>query len=56
MAASNDIILYNYAFSPFGKRITAYLALRGIEYALCVIVPKTSLNSQMYYKNLHARF
>ncbi|KAF2030913.1 hypothetical protein EK21DRAFT_100055 [Setomelanomma holmii] len=31
----NDIILYNYGFSPFGKRVSAYLALRGINYALC---------------------
>jgi hypothetical protein len=34
--APNDIILYNYEFSPFGKRITTYLALRGIAYAICV--------------------
>jgi hypothetical protein len=32
----NDIILYTYAFSPFGKRVSAYLALRGVEYGLCV--------------------
>jgi glutathione S-transferase len=36
MSAPNDIILYNYAFSPYGKRISDYLALRGIDYALCV--------------------
>ncbi|KAH7081390.1 hypothetical protein BKA63DRAFT_207414 [Paraphoma chrysanthemicola] len=35
MGAPNDIILYNYAFSPYGKRVSAYLALRGIDYALC---------------------
>lgn len=32
----NDIILYTYAFSPFGKRVAAYLALRGVGYGLCV--------------------
>ncbi|KAH4959249.1 hypothetical protein HBI81_192100 [Parastagonospora nodorum] len=31
----NDIILYTYAFSPFGKRVAAYLALRGVGYGLC---------------------
>ncbi|KAF1915838.1 hypothetical protein BDU57DRAFT_515600 [Ampelomyces quisqualis] len=35
MSTASDIVLYNYAFSPHGKRISAYLALRGIEYALC---------------------
>jgi hypothetical protein len=38
-SAPNNIILYSYAFSPFGKRVSAYLALRGIEYALCVRLP-----------------
>ncbi|KAF1945713.1 hypothetical protein EJ02DRAFT_500660 [Clathrospora elynae] len=33
--APNNIVLYNYEFSPFGKRITTYLALRGIDYAVC---------------------
>jgi len=37
--APNDILLYNYAFSPLGKRVYAYLALRDIEYALCVRPP-----------------
>jgi glutathione S-transferase len=36
LSAPNDIILYNYEFSPFGKRITTYLAVRGIDYAICV--------------------
>jgi len=36
MPGKDTIVLYNYAFSPFGKRVEAYLALRGIEYALCV--------------------
>jgi hypothetical protein len=34
----HSIILYTYASSPFGKRVEAYLALRGIPYALCVRV------------------
>ncbi|KAF2134786.1 hypothetical protein P153DRAFT_329485 [Dothidotthia symphoricarpi CBS 119687] len=44
--ASNDIVLYNYAFSPFGKRVSTYLALRGIDYALCeqpFIMPRPDL-------------
>lgn len=39
--APNNIVLYNYDFSPFGKRITAYLALRNIDYAICVRPPLT---------------
>ncbi|KAI8938303.1 hypothetical protein NX059_005955 [Plenodomus lindquistii] len=35
MTAPNNIILYGYDFSPFTKRITTYLAMRGIEYAYC---------------------
>jgi len=34
--APNGIVLYNYGFSPFGKRVSGYLALRGLEYAVCV--------------------
>jgi hypothetical protein len=34
--APNGIVLYNYDSSPYGKRVSAYLALRGIDYALCV--------------------
>jgi hypothetical protein len=39
MSVPNNIILYNYASSPFGRRISDYLALRGIDYALCVRLP-----------------
>lgn len=37
-SAPNNIVLYNYDFSPYGKRISAYLALRGIDYAICVSI------------------
>ncbi len=30
------IIVYHYPFSPYGRRITWYLALRGLPYAECV--------------------
>lgn len=34
MAGSDsDIILYHYSFSPYARRVTWYLALRGISYA-----------------------
>ena len=36
MAPHNDIILFHYEFSPFARRLTWYLALRGIGYASCV--------------------
>ncbi|KAF2822895.1 hypothetical protein CC86DRAFT_299529 [Ophiobolus disseminans] len=45
-SAQQGIVLYNYAFSPFGKRVAAYLALRGIEYALCeqpFVMPRPDL-------------
>src|SRR5436305_1257605 len=35
MAASQDLILYFYTFSPYARKITAYLALRGISYTEC---------------------
>ncbi|KAF2214025.1 hypothetical protein CERZMDRAFT_38192 [Cercospora zeae-maydis SCOH1-5] len=31
----NDIILFHYRASPYGRRITSYLALRNISYAEC---------------------
>jgi hypothetical protein len=34
--APNDIVLFNYPSSPFGKRISWYLQLRKIGFALCV--------------------
>jgi glutathione S-transferase len=36
MSPSQDIVLYHYPFSPYAKRVTAYLALRGIPYKQCV--------------------
>lgn len=36
MAPSQDIVLYHYPFSPYAKRVTAYLALRGIPYKQCL--------------------
>lgn len=46
MAAPNNVVLYNYDFSPFGKRISTYLALRGIQYAVCdqpMVMPRPDL-------------
>lgn len=37
-APPNGIVLFSYASSPFGKRVSDYLQLRGIEYTLCVSV------------------
>ncbi|KAL2353056.1 glutathione S-transferase [Cryomyces antarcticus] len=39
MSAPNDIILFHYPFSPYARRITWYLAFRGIEYAQCLQPP-----------------
>ncbi|KAK7192040.1 hypothetical protein DPSP01_003907 [Paraphaeosphaeria sporulosa] len=42
----NDIVLFNYPSSPFGRRIQWYLQLRAIEYALVeqpVMMPRTDL-------------
>ncbi|KAL9050630.1 MAG: hypothetical protein Q9206_005013 [Seirophora lacunosa] len=39
MSSHNDIVLFHYTFSPFAKRITWYLALRGIHYAQCLQPP-----------------
>ncbi|KAF2646265.1 glutathione S-transferase [Massarina eburnea CBS 473.64] len=44
--APNGIILFNYPVSPFGRRVSWYLALRGIGYALCeqpFIMPRPDL-------------
>ncbi|KAG8525830.1 uncharacterized protein KY384_000590 [Bacidia gigantensis] len=46
MSAPNDIILYHYQFSPFARRVTWYLTLRGIPYAECLqpaILPRPDL-------------
>ncbi|KAH7410101.1 hypothetical protein DE146DRAFT_338606 [Phaeosphaeria sp. MPI-PUGE-AT-0046c] len=53
-AAPNDIVLYNYDFSPYGKRITAYLALRGIDYAICT-QPFTMPRPDLDLLNIHYR-
>ena len=39
MPPHNDIILFNYSFSPNGKRVVWYLTLRGIDYAQCMQPP-----------------
>lgn len=48
MAPHNDIILYHYTFSPYARRITWYLALRGIDYAQCLqppLLPRPDVNA-----------
>ncbi|KAI9850663.1 MAG: hypothetical protein M1838_005308 [Thelocarpon superellum] len=36
MAPNHSIVLFNYSFSPYGKRILWYLTLRGIKFSICV--------------------
>ena len=46
MAPTEDPILYFYAFSPYARKVTAYLALRGIPYTECeqpVTMPRPDL-------------
>lgn len=40
--APNDIVFWQYPFSPYARRITWYLALRKIPHAQCV-----SLHAQL---------
>lgn len=35
MAPNQDLILYFYTFSPYARKVTTYLALRGIPYTEC---------------------
>ena len=35
MAPDQDLILYFYTFSPYARKVTAYLNLRGIPYTEC---------------------
>ncbi|EME45806.1 hypothetical protein DOTSEDRAFT_71486 [Dothistroma septosporum NZE10] len=35
----NDIVLFWYHASPFGRRVKAYLTLRNIEHAECLVTP-----------------
>ncbi|MCJ1401350.1 hypothetical protein MMC11_004562 [Xylographa trunciseda] len=48
MAPHNDIVLFHYSYSPYARRVTWYLALRGIEYAQCLqppTLPREDLNA-----------
>ncbi|KAI4240165.1 MAG: hypothetical protein L6R40_005298 [Gallowayella cf. fulva] len=48
MAPHNNIVLFDYPFSPYAKRVAWYLTLRGIEYAQCVqpvTLPREDLNA-----------
>jgi len=47
-APNNGIILYHYSFSPFARRVTWYMALRGLDYAQCnqpVYLPRPDVNA-----------
>ncbi|KAF2843220.1 glutathione S-transferase [Patellaria atrata CBS 101060] len=47
MSVPNNIILFHYPYSPFARRVTWYLTLRGIEYAQCIqppILPRKDLS------------
>ncbi|KAL3424575.1 glutathione s-transferase [Phlyctema vagabunda] len=35
MGSDRDIVLYHYSFSPYARRVTWYLNLRGIPYSQC---------------------
>jgi glutathione S-transferase len=44
----NDIILYWYPYSPYGRRVSWYLTLRGIHHASCIqppILPRPDLEA-----------
>ncbi|SLM34818.1 Thioredoxin-like fold [Lasallia pustulata] len=48
MAPPNNIIVFHYSFSPYARRVTWYLALRGIDYAQClqpVTLPREDLSA-----------
>ena len=48
MPPHNDIVFFHYQFSPFARKITWYLTLRGIEYAQClqpVYLPREDINA-----------
>ncbi|KAI9759338.1 MAG: hypothetical protein M4579_002396 [Chaenotheca gracillima] len=48
MASNNDIILYTYPFSPFGRRVVWYLTLRGLPYTQCLqphVLPREDVNA-----------
>ena len=45
---NNGIVFYHYAYSPFARRVTWYLALRGIDYAECrqpPVMPRPDLKA-----------
>jgi len=48
MSAPNDLILFHYPFSPYARRISWYLALRGVSHAQCLqppILPRPDLSA-----------
>ncbi|MCJ1340007.1 hypothetical protein MMC09_005301 [Bachmanniomyces sp. S44760] len=48
MALHNDIVLFHYTYSPYARRITWYLALRGIDYSQCLqppVLPREDLKA-----------
>ena len=48
MTPHTDIVLFHYEFSPFARRVTWYLALRGIDYAQCLqppYLPREDINA-----------
>ena len=48
MAPNQDLIFYFYTFSPYSRKVTAYLALRGIPYTECqqpLTMPRPDLSA-----------
>ncbi|KAF2197356.1 glutathione S-transferase [Delitschia confertaspora ATCC 74209] len=46
--APNGIVLFHYPFSPYARRVTWYLQLRGIAYAQCIqppVLPRPDLTA-----------
>ena len=41
-SAPNGIVLFSYPSSPFGKRVSWYLQLRGIGHGFCVSISNVS--------------
>ncbi|OCK79439.1 glutathione S-transferase [Lepidopterella palustris CBS 459.81] len=48
MAPPNNIVIFHYPYSPYARRVTWYLTLRGLEYAQCIqppVIPREDLSA-----------
>lgn len=54
MSAPNDIVLFWYSASPYGRRVQWYLTLRNIAFAECVSLSRAiGPHSARTYRQLH---